>query len=135
MAIVVCWPLCAVALGLTACAALPLRLPTARLCLPGWVQVIPYLTVYAVLPSSLLFLVAYSWGTQRFRWVGGRACMDSPALCRLCCCTLLLSPSKTAGCPSTVCAPALLCTASPHILPRLSHPSSCPLSLPACLQP
>lgn len=28
---------------------------------------IPYLTVYAVLPSSLLFLFAYSWGTQRFR--------------------------------------------------------------------
>ena len=33
-------------------------------------QVIPYLTVYAVLPSSVLFLVAYSWGTQRFRCGG-----------------------------------------------------------------
>lgn len=37
-------------------------------------QVIPYLTVYAVLPSSVLFLVAYSWGTQRFRC---GACMGS----------------------------------------------------------
>ncbi|KAI3428755.1 hypothetical protein D9Q98_007577 [Chlorella vulgaris] len=32
----------------------------------GGTEVIPYLTVYAVLPSSLLFLFAYSWGTQRF---------------------------------------------------------------------
>lgn len=36
----------------------------------GGTEVIPYLTVYAVLPSSLLFLVAYSWGTQRFRCGG-----------------------------------------------------------------
>lgn len=27
-------------------------------------QVIPYLTVYAVLPSSLIFLVAYSFASQ-----------------------------------------------------------------------
>jgi AAA family ATP:ADP antiporter len=33
----------------------------------GGTEVIPYLTVYAVLPSSFLFLFAYSWGTQRFR--------------------------------------------------------------------
>ncbi|EFN55123.1 hypothetical protein CHLNCDRAFT_134175 [Chlorella variabilis] len=32
----------------------------------GGTEVIPYLTVYAVLPMSMLFLVAYSWGTQRF---------------------------------------------------------------------
>lgn len=31
----------------------------------GGTEVIPYLTVYAVLPSSVLFLVAYSWGTQK----------------------------------------------------------------------
>lgn len=30
----------------------------------GGAQVIPYLTVYAVLPSSLLFLVLYSWASQ-----------------------------------------------------------------------
>jgi len=50
-------------------------------CPPACLQVIPYLTVYAVLPSSLLFLFAYSWGTQRFRWVwvrvrsNGRVCV------------------------------------------------------------
>jgi AAA family ATP:ADP antiporter len=32
----------------------------------GGTEVLPYLSVYGVLPSSLLFLVAYSWGTQRF---------------------------------------------------------------------
>jgi AAA family ATP:ADP antiporter len=32
----------------------------------GGTEVIPYLTVYAVLPSSFLFLFAYSWGTQKF---------------------------------------------------------------------
>lgn len=32
----------------------------------GGTEVIPYLTVYAVLPSSFLFLFAYSAGTQRF---------------------------------------------------------------------
>ncbi|GLI68678.1 hypothetical protein VaNZ11_013164 [Volvox africanus] len=33
----------------------------------GGAQVIPYLTVYAVLPSSLIFLVLYSYASQRFR--------------------------------------------------------------------
>ncbi|PNW69913.1 hypothetical protein CHLRE_17g697950v5 [Chlamydomonas reinhardtii] len=33
----------------------------------GGAQVIPYLTVYAVLPSSLVFLLAYSYASQRFR--------------------------------------------------------------------
>lgn len=32
----------------------------------GGTEVLPYLSVYGVLPSSVLFLVAYSWGTQRF---------------------------------------------------------------------
>nr|BBG40173.1 hypothetical protein [Parachlorella kessleri] len=32
----------------------------------GGTHVIPYLTVYGVLPSSLIFLVLYAWGTQRF---------------------------------------------------------------------
>lgn len=32
----------------------------------GGTEVLPYLSVYAVLPSSVLFLVAYSWGTRRF---------------------------------------------------------------------
>jgi ATP:ADP antiporter, AAA family len=32
----------------------------------GGTQVLPYLSVYAVLPSSILFLVAYSWATRRF---------------------------------------------------------------------
>jgi AAA family ATP:ADP antiporter len=31
----------------------------------GGASVVPFLTVYAVLPSSLLFLVAYSWASQR----------------------------------------------------------------------
>ncbi|EFJ49850.1 hypothetical protein VOLCADRAFT_89266 [Volvox carteri f. nagariensis] len=33
----------------------------------GGAQVIPYLTVYAVLPSSLIFLLLYSYASQRFR--------------------------------------------------------------------
>ncbi|KAG2483156.1 hypothetical protein HYH03_017948 [Edaphochlamys debaryana] len=33
----------------------------------GGAQVIPYLTVYAVLPSSLVFLVLYSYASQRFK--------------------------------------------------------------------
>ncbi|GIL72365.1 hypothetical protein Vretimale_4143 [Volvox reticuliferus] len=33
----------------------------------GGAQVIPYLTVYAVLPSSVIFLVLYSYASQRFR--------------------------------------------------------------------
>lgn len=53
----------------------PYCVASPRACLPQapvvpprrTLQVIPYLTVYAVLPSSVLFLVAYSWGTQRFR--------------------------------------------------------------------
>jgi AAA family ATP:ADP antiporter len=32
----------------------------------GGTQVLPYLSVYAVLPSSLAFLLLYSWGTQHF---------------------------------------------------------------------
>lgn len=32
----------------------------------GGTQVLPYLSVYAVLPSSVVFLVLYSWGTRRF---------------------------------------------------------------------
>ena len=32
----------------------------------GGTEVLPYLSVYGVLPSSVLFLVVYSWGTQRF---------------------------------------------------------------------
>lgn len=32
----------------------------------GGTEVLPYLSVYGVLPSSVLFLIAYSWGTQRF---------------------------------------------------------------------
>lgn len=32
----------------------------------GGAQVIPYLTVYAVLPSSILFFVVYSYATQMF---------------------------------------------------------------------
>lgn len=32
----------------------------------GGTEVLPYLSVYGVLPSSVLFLLAYSWGTQRF---------------------------------------------------------------------
>ena len=31
----------------------------------GGASVVPFLTVYAVLPSSLLFLVAYAWASQR----------------------------------------------------------------------
>jgi hypothetical protein len=37
----------------------------------GGAAVIPFLTVYAVLPSSLLFLLAYSWASQRM----GRAAL------------------------------------------------------------
>ncbi|GLC36053.1 hypothetical protein PLESTF_001253400 [Pleodorina starrii] len=33
----------------------------------GGAQVIPYLTVYAVLPSSLVFLLLYSYASQRFK--------------------------------------------------------------------
>lgn len=32
----------------------------------GGTEVLPYLSVYGVLPSSVLFLIVYSWGTQRF---------------------------------------------------------------------
>lgn len=32
----------------------------------GGIEVLPYLSVYGVLPFSVLFLLAYSWGTQRF---------------------------------------------------------------------
>jgi hypothetical protein len=37
----------------------------------GGAAVVPFLTVYAVLPSSLLFLLAYSWASQRM----GRAAL------------------------------------------------------------
>jgi AAA family ATP:ADP antiporter len=32
----------------------------------GGTEVLPYLSVYGVLPFSVVFLLAYSWGTQRF---------------------------------------------------------------------
>jgi len=43
----------------------------------GGASVVPFLTVYAVLPASLLFLVAYSWASQRMSRAAGRS---SPCL-------------------------------------------------------
>ena len=49
---------------LGSCACTLSTLPTLSTPLPLLLQVIPYLSVYAVLPSSLLFLFAYSSASQ-----------------------------------------------------------------------